>query len=149
MKKEPPRFGAASSKVLQIGGGKVLFQIVPAKVCVDHRVNLGGNRFFDPVRAGPGDSGLFLVHSIPSNGDSGLLLRLFLRIPVLVILSDFGEHAQGAQIDAGAVNGGLNVSGKRVPVCFHFRVLIFHTITAFRMSKWMKFITKIRKETKR
>lgn len=149
MKKEPPRFGAASSKVLQIGCGKVIFQIVPSKIRVDHRIDPRRNRFFDSVRAGPGDSGLFLIHSIPSNGDSGLLLRLFLRIPVLVILSNLGQHAQGAQVDAGAVNGGLNVSGKRVPVCFHFRVLIFHTITAFRMSKWMRFITKIRKETKR
>lgn len=149
MQKDTAPNGAASSKILQISGGKVVLQIVPREVRVDHGVDLGGNRFFDPVRAGLGDSGFLFVHDNPSNGDSQLLLRILLDVHVFVVLSQFCQHSQGAKVDAGAIDGGLNVCGKRVPVRFHLGVLIFHTITTLRMSKEPKFIKNFRKETKR
>lgn len=48
---------------------------------------------------------------------------------VFVIVTQFHEHPQGTEVDAGRKDARLDLSWKGIPVSFHLGVFVFHNIT--------------------
>lgn len=53
---------------------------------------------------------------------------------VFVIVTQFHEHPQGAEVDAGRKNARLDLSRQGIPVGFHLGVFVFHSITGCSFS---------------
>ena len=121
--------GAASSQILQVCGRDIIFHIIPGQVIVNSWIDFEGIGSSTWSGFGREISGFFLLTKITS---TTVLyqrrgLSFFPAIAVLVVISQFHQHSQRTDLNAGFIDKGLHLAGKAVPIGFHVGIFVFHS----------------------